>query len=670
MAGGDIFDAISDDDVEHLQMLLDSGSVDVNVVKKINKVAYTPLMLASEQGNVEMVRILLAREDINVNRPDGDTKRTPTPLIRASSKGHEEIVKLLIERDDVDVNATIEKNETAIQKAAFFGRASVVDLLWPVSDEPHKDRSLEVALNAKKFEVVALIIEKGREFPPVFQGKPLMCYVAPYLSLPSIVQMLVRDLPFEIVDHKIEPRADHKYTWTTFLDPCVQMDESVSKEAVVEALLEHKDCKSVGREVLIQHLLSSKDPHDRDALTIADTSMRSFLQGMLYFLNRYEIFHGPPCHVSATAVVVLAYDHGICNQVFEEYASNGSLDVDGFILCNEVLARLATDSNMFYEKAASERELWSKEFEKMEKTQQNLISGTEYQAFCANYFGAKFRVAIKFMRNEDEYEREIATRKSLDANFVLGLVPCPSQEKFQKHVRLLTINHELSMANYPHVVVMPSADRSLEDIFLKERPSENAVRYLLEEVVLALQHLHSHGIVHGDLKKLNILRVQSHLKLIDFDAATKFGQLIGTKFSSGILPPEMFCKLNSDAEKRLHESYWKSDDPAAYFKVKPKEDYVIKAYRQGSDCSSLPYTLVQATPTFDLWSLGCLMYQMWTGVELVSTDINQDVVDDRIETAATWTDEKLKQRIVAKVANSVAQDLLLKLLVVDPKKRQ
>ncbi|CAK4154566.1 unnamed protein product, partial [Aphanomyces euteiches] len=124
----------------------------------------------------------------------------------------------------------------------------------------------------------------------------------------------------------------------------------------------------------------------------------------------------------------------------------------------------------------------------------------------------------------------------------------------------------------------------------------------------------------------------------------------------------MFCKLNSDAEKRLHVSYWKSDDPAAYFKVKPKEDYVIKAYRQGSDCSSLPYTLVQATPAFDLWSLGCLMYQMWTGVELVSTDINQDVVDDRIETAATWTDEKLKQRIVAKVANSVAQDLLLKLL--------
>ncbi|KAF0718274.1 hypothetical protein As57867_001793, partial [Aphanomyces stellatus] len=67
-----------------------------------------------------------------------------------------------------------------------------------------------------------------------------------------------------------------------------------------------------------------------------------------------------------------------------------------------------------------------------------------------------------------------------------------------------------------------------------------------------------------------------------------------------------------------------------------------------------------------MWSLGCLIYQMHCNEELVSTDINQDVVLDRIKMAAEWTDEALWKRIETNIPDKAAQDLVKKLLVRDP----
>ncbi|CAK4699725.1 hypothetical protein AeMF1_006957 [Aphanomyces euteiches] len=633
-----LFQAVTEGDVEQVQALLDAGEADVNAVRKVKKEDYTPIMHAAENGDEDMVRMLLNRPDIDIN----------------------------------SCAATVKKNP--IMRAAKMGYVSVVNLLWERVDDQCREQCIDTALNAHKMEVVAALIENGSDYSPRYGGKLLLKSVAPYLSLDGLVLMLMRDLPFEILPSgEISPRSegeDYYYTWTTFLTPEVCVDESVSKEAVVDELLAQKSFEGVSRISLVKNLVFAKDEHGREAHTIADRQMKSFLERLSYFLNRYEIFEGPPTHVSATAVVVLAYDHGICKQVFNEYANeDGTLSLDGFVKCNETLGRLNTHRKASQKKYESEYHLWEKEFELWDTDNDDTISEDEFERYCLQHFGGKIKVAMKFMRNVDEYEREIATRRELDTKFVLSLLPKPNGN-FEKDIAALNINGNLPLENYPHLLVMPAADRSLEDIFLKERPSEHQIRYMLQEVALALDSLHSRGFVHGDLKKLNILRVNNLLKIIDFDATTPIGQPVGSKFSSGILPPEMFYKLKNEDEKMMHRHYWKSqsDDIRLWNKVKPKEKYVVRAF---TSCNThgLPYSLVHASESLDLWSFGCLMYQMLSGLELVSTDVNQDVAPDRIKTAATWTDEKLLAMIEAHVVNEAARDLLAKLLVVNPERR-
>ncbi|KAF0698114.1 Aste57867_11250 [Aphanomyces stellatus] len=217
---------------------------------------------------------------------------------------------------------------------------------------------------------------------------------------------------------------------------------------------------------------------------------------------------------------------------------------------------------------------------------------------------------------------------------------------------------------------MPAADRSLEDIYLKERPGENECRILLQQVAEGLQHFHQNELLHGDVKKLNAVRVGNRLNLIDLDAATTVGDYVGTKFSSGSLPPEMFYKLKSDDEAEQIRQHWsnvKSTNPVLWQKIKPKKGYVVKTFHNKNDI--LPYDLVEAHPSLDVWAFGALMYQVYSGEELVSTDINKDVLEKEIKEAATWTQEDLNACIRNKILNGNVCDLLEKLLVVKPKNR-
>ncbi|RHZ15144.1 hypothetical protein DYB37_009645, partial [Aphanomyces astaci] len=379
-----------------------------------------------------------------------------------------------------------------------------------------------------------------------------------------------------------------------------------------------------------------------------------------------ELFDGPPIHVSATAVVVNAYDHGVFRQVFEQFANDsGELDKKGFQACGRLLGQQPTDVKKKVD-AAVEFDLWDKD-------KSGYLSASEYIRYCDQTYGGKLKVAMKFMRNADEHAREVDTRADLDIHFVLGLLPTLPQTTFHANVASLTLpGRGVAMANYPHVLVMPAADRSLEDVFLKERPNDNQIRSMLHQVAEALAHLHDHGVVHGDLKKLNVLRVNHRMRLIDMDAATPFGAPVGAKFSSGSLPPEMFYKLQNDDEFAAIATHWQRtttphtlDD--VWAKVQPRDQFCVKTFHESA--STLPFQPVVASPALDVWAFGVLMYQMYSGVELVPTDINQDVDDSGIARAATWTDADLSKRLQNKVSNALARDLMAKLLVVDPSDR-
>lgn len=53
---------------------------------------------------------------------------------------------------------------------------------------------------------------------------------------------------------------------------------------------------------------------------------------------------------------------------------------------------------------------------------------------------------------------------------------------------------------------MDAAQRNLMVVLLQERPTIADVRQLFLEIVRCVQHLHGVGLIHGDLKPLNIVR--------------------------------------------------------------------------------------------------------------------------------------------------------------------
>ncbi|RLO12439.1 hypothetical protein DYB28_009408, partial [Aphanomyces astaci] len=285
---------------------------------------------------------------------------------------------------------------------------------------------------------------------------------------------------------------------------------------------------------------------------------------------------------------------------FDEYAGDdGCLDLNGFNSCNITLGRVHADSRGH----KTDDQDWQAEFDVWDKDNDEAMSKAEFHRYCDQTFGNKLKVVLKFMKSDLDCARERSNRSRLDTAFILGLLPPPEYDAADIATLRLPHHPNVNMAEYANLVVMPAADRSLEDIFLKERPSEAQVIDMIKQVAAALDHLHSHRIVHGDLKKLNVLRMGVHLKLIDLDASTRIGDVLGAKFSSGILPP------------------------------------------------------------------GCMLFQLLSGEELVPTDVNQDVTADYIDAAATWTDAKLHMRIHSQVPNEFAQNLLKKLLLVDPTAR-
>ena len=71
------------------------------------------------------------------------------------------------------------------------------------------------------------------------------------------------------------------------------------------------------------------------------------------------------------------------------------------------------------------------------------------------------------------------------------------------------------------------------------------VQPILRSIAKALQFLHEKGMVHADLKPLNIICVGVHWMLIDLDAAVKFGEPVGMKYTKAVLPPEMLTRFGN-----------------------------------------------------------------------------------------------------------------------------
>jgi serine/threonine protein kinase len=161
--------------------------------------------------------------------------------------------------------------------------------------------------------------------------------------------------------------------------------------------------------------------------------------------------------------------------------------------------------------------------------------------------------------------------------------------------------------------------------------------------------MHSRGILHADLKPLNFVRVDGQWSIIDLDAAAVIGgDTVGLKSSSAYMPPE-----------------------AIYADIARGISVVrCEAARQRTGVN---FDLVLAHESFDVWSLGCIFYQLCTGTslfkEVQDDNLSDDLKDaDSLYVLEEWTDS-VKDQKMSKIENPLARNLASLMLMKDPSAR-
>ena len=158
-------------------------------------------------------------------------------------------------------------------------------------------------------------------------------------------------------------------------------------------------------------------------------------------------------------------------------------------------------------------------------------------------------VALKFMVDADQYEREIKIRKATDSLYVVGIIA---------HQRL----DEDASCYDPrlrgrYLLVMERADRDMVDSLAHDGiagTNRLAVVRIARDIVSTSQYInHTLGCSHGDMKPRNFVETihadgTTRWKAIDFDAATKHGSTVSPKCSTGFISPQRARLLIDSAD--------------------------------------------------------------------------------------------------------------------------
>ncbi len=244
-------------------------------------------------------------------------------------------------------------------------------------------------------------------------------------------------------------------------------------------------------------------------------------------------------------------------------------------------------------------------------------------------------VALKIMKNRLDFETELQSRRSIDSKQYVVAVLASFDGDADDEVRNQLKNRGLG--DYRYCISLEAAERTLQRILLQENIAARdwpAVRHIFSQLVRGVSSLHDTGVVHGDLKPLNVMRNSlGNMVLIDLDASVLVNgsNRVSDKRSTGFVPPEMV-----------------SLDPIS------------------GQCSTRSTEV--ARYTHDIWSLGVILFQMCSGEPLFLCNDSDDIDQAQLLALRDWGDG-FKGAKLQKISNAHARNLVSRLLSKEESKR-
>ncbi|CAG8550364.1 11166_t:CDS:2 [Paraglomus occultum] len=219
-------------------------------------------------------------------------------------------------------------------------------------------------------------------------------------------------------------------------------------------------------------------------------------------------------------------------------------------------------------------------------------------------------LAVKFFKKKDSFEREVVMLKYLQSEFV-----CALRDVFDIS----------NPTDWKYVTVMDYYPKSLDNFIVSrtETMTEVYVSAVVQSLAKAIKYVHDHRIVHLDIKPGNFVHEvgdSSKWRLIDFEAA------------------------RVDGEEDVDSTTLRYASPE-----------IINAVTLR--------TSIKASKSMDMWSLGCTIYEAYTGSPLFP---NEEEASFKLSEA--YNTEYLELPL-DNVKDIQARHVLEKLLVIDPTKR-
>ncbi len=267
-------------------------------------------------------------------------------------------------------------------------------------------------------------------------------------------------------------------------------------------------------------------------------------------------------------------------------------------------------------------------------------------------------VAIKLMRVKSQFKRETESRavSDFDPKYVVNVLNAHDLTDGPEVVDVdMSAAVTKQMAESLYCIAMPLADKNMWVCTKQEKFSEAALRSIFTQLIDSVTHVHDKGMIHGDIKTLNLVRTGPDWKLIDLDASCMIDKdSTGFKSSSAYVPPEaIFVDMTSKfavVRSAQSQEEWKQN-------------------------GCVNFELLIAHPSFDVWSLGCVFYQLCHDENKPLFDggrddnlQNSDTPDNNLWVLAEWSDE-LKTRKLAGISNLSARNLLSQMLTKEPTTR-